>query len=158
TSIPVVSYADVLNGDPAALRRLKDRKVIVGGTALELGDRFSVPNGHVVSGPILQALAAESILQGRPLRTNSPWLTLLGLLAIGGMATALLRYCSMARSAAVLAAIAGAIELTALVAQRHAALALDTLPLHAAIILYLLAIALQEIDLRGLLTSVAERR
>lgn len=158
TSIPVVSYADVLNGDPAALRQLKDRKVIVGGTALELGDRFSVPNGRVVSGPILQALAAESILRGRALRTNSPWFTLLGLLAIGGLATVLLRYCSMARSAAVLAATAGAIELTALVLQQHAALALDTLPLHAAIILYLLAVALQEIDLRGLLTRVAERR
>ena len=27
------------------LRALKDKKVIVGGTALELGDRFSIPNG-----------------------------------------------------------------------------------------------------------------
>jgi len=30
--------------------RLRDKKVIIGGTALELGDRFSIPNGGVVSG------------------------------------------------------------------------------------------------------------
>ncbi len=158
TSIPVVSYVDVLNGDPNTLRQLKDRKVIVGGTALELGDRFSVPNGHSVSGPVLQALAAESMLQNRALRANSPWLTLLGLLGIGALATALLRNCSMARSAAVLAATAVAVELTALALQQKTPVVLDTLPLHAAIASYLLAIALQEIDLRGLLTRAAERR
>ena len=158
TSIPVVSYVDVLNGEPGILRLLKDRKIIVGGTALELGDRFSVPNGRVVSGPMLQALAAESILQNRALRTNSPWLTLLGLLGIGVLATLLLRYCSMGRAAAILAATAFAIELTALALQQDLALILNTLPFHTAITAYLLAIALQEIDLRGLLTRAAERR
>ena len=64
-SIPRVSYIDVLNGDEATLRRLKDKKVIIGGTALELGDRFSTPNGGIVSGPVLQAMAAESILGNR---------------------------------------------------------------------------------------------
>lgn len=58
-SIPKVSYADVLLGNPATLARLKDKKVVVGGTALELGDRFSIPNGAIVSGPMLQALAAN---------------------------------------------------------------------------------------------------
>ncbi len=53
------------------MNRLKDKKVIVGGTALELGDRFSVPNGGIVSGPVLQALAAESILQDRTLHWTS---------------------------------------------------------------------------------------
>ncbi len=158
TSIPVVSYIDVLSGDPDVLRLLKDRKVIVGGTALELGDRFSVPNGRVVSGPILQALAVESILQNRALRTNSPWLTLLGLLGLAAFATLLLRHCSMGRAAATLAATAVAIELSALALQQNLALILDTLPLHVAIAAYLLAIALQEIDLRGLLTRAAERR
>jgi diguanylate cyclase (GGDEF)-like protein/PAS domain S-box-containing protein len=158
TSIPVLSYVDVLNGDPAVLGLLKDKKVIVGGTALELGDRFSVPNGRVVSGPVLQALAAESILQNRALRTNSQWLTLLGLLGIGALATLLLRHCSMGRAAAILAATAFAIELSALVLQQNLALILNTLPFHTVITAYLLAIALQEIDLRGLLTRAAERR
>ena len=158
TSVPLFSYVDVLNGDPSVLRQLKDKKVIVGGTALELGDRFSVPNGRVVSGPVLQALAAESILQNRALRTNSQWLTLLGLLGIGALATLLLRRYSMGRAAAILAATAFAIELAALLLQQNLALILNTLPFHTAITAYLLAIALQEIDLRGLLTRAAERR
>jgi len=41
------------------------------GTALELGDRFGTPNGAVISGPVLQAIAAESILQVRDLRLTS---------------------------------------------------------------------------------------
>src|ERR1043166_5329288 len=74
-SIPFLSYADVLRGDPEALQRLRGKRVIVGGTARELGDRFSVPNGMVVSGPLLQALAAESILTDRVLRPTSGFVT-----------------------------------------------------------------------------------
>ncbi len=55
----------------ATLNRLKGKKVIIGGTALELGDRFSVPNGGIVAGPVLQAVAAESILQNRVLHWTS---------------------------------------------------------------------------------------
>ena len=58
----------------ATRRRCKScsgKKVIVGGTALELGDRFSVPNGVIVSGPVLQTLAAESMLQNRTLHWTS---------------------------------------------------------------------------------------
>jgi CHASE2 domain. len=40
-----VSYNDVLRGDEATPATLRDKKVIIGGTALELGDRFSTPNG-----------------------------------------------------------------------------------------------------------------
>ena len=69
--IPKVSYVDVLHGDPATLQKLKGKKVIIGGTALELGDRFSVPNGVIVSGPVLQTLAAESLLQNRALQWTS---------------------------------------------------------------------------------------
>ena len=81
-SIPKVSYIDVLRGDKATLTRLRDKKVIIGGTALELGDRFSIPNGGVVSGPLLQALAAESILQNRTLQWTSDIVTLAGLCII----------------------------------------------------------------------------
>jgi hypothetical protein len=48
----------------------------------ELGDRFSTPNGGVVSGPVLQALAAESILQDRTLSRTSDIVTLAGLCII----------------------------------------------------------------------------
>ena len=45
--------------------------MLIGGTALELGDRFSIPNGRIVSGALVQALAAETILQDRLLRSTS---------------------------------------------------------------------------------------
>src|SRR5262249_4344725 len=55
-TLPVVSYADVLHGVPSALAKIKGRKVIVGSSAIELGDQFSVPNGRVVPGPQIQML------------------------------------------------------------------------------------------------------
>src|SRR5262249_34904382 len=76
---PVVSYADVLHGVPSALAKIKGKKVIVGSTAIELGDQFSVPNGRVVPGPQIQMLAAESILQDRILRTTSGVVTYSGI-------------------------------------------------------------------------------
>ena len=74
-----MSFIDVLRGDEATLTSLKGKKIIVGGTALELGDRFSVPNGGIVSGPVLQALAAESIIQNRALHWTSDAVTAMGL-------------------------------------------------------------------------------
>ena len=59
TAVPIVSYVDVLRGDHAAMKMLKNKKAIIGATAIELGDHFSVPNGGVIAGPLLQALAAE---------------------------------------------------------------------------------------------------
>ena len=63
-SIPTVSFADVLRGDAAVIAGLKGKKAIVGGTAIELGDRITAPNGQVISGALLHAIAAESIPGG----------------------------------------------------------------------------------------------
>ncbi|TFV80567.1 EAL domain-containing protein [Bradyrhizobium frederickii] len=157
-SIPTVSYVDVLRGDAATLNGLKDKKVIVGATALELGDRFSVPNGRIVSGPVLQALAAESILQGRMLRWTSDTGMILGL----GLIALLMMY-SWRRLApgirvAVLVAAGAAIELAAALVQARWSLVIDTSLFHIAIVAYLTAIALDEIDFRRLLGRIAESR
>src|SRR5262245_28627468 len=66
-SVATISSVDILRGDPTALSLVKDRKVVIGGTAIELGDRFYVPNGRIISGALLQVLAAETILQDRSL-------------------------------------------------------------------------------------------
>lgn len=157
-SVPIVSYVDVLGGDTAVLDRLRGKKIIVGATALELGDRFSVPNGKIVSGPVLQALAAESILQGRMLRWTSDIGMILGL----GVICLLMMY-SWRRSgpgirAAVLIAVGAAVELIAALVQARWPLVIDTSLFHIAIIAYLTAIALDEIDFRGLLGRIAESR
>ena len=157
-SIPRVSFIDVLNGDEATLGRLQNKKVVIGGTALELGDRFSVPNGGIVSGPVLQTLAAESILRGRALHWTSATTTLIGL-ALLALATALAwRRLSAGRRLAALAATAVAIEALAYLLQAAFPLILDTSLFHIAIAVYVAAIALDEIDLRDLLGRVAESR
>jgi diguanylate cyclase (GGDEF)-like protein/PAS domain S-box-containing protein len=157
-TLPVISYIDVLRGEPNALARLKDKKVIVGGTALELGDRFGTPNGAVISGPVLQALAAESILQQRDLRLTSGWLTLGALAALFVAMMTLWRSFAAGHRVALLIGIAAIAEGAGLLLQSLAPVVLDTTLFHAAIAFYLLAIALDEIDLRTLLGLIAERR
>ncbi|MGA7074382.1 EAL domain-containing protein [Bradyrhizobium sp.] len=157
-TIPRISFVDVLDGSKAALDRLKGKQVIVGGTALELGDRFSIPNGGIVSGPALQALAAESIIRGRALHWTSATTTLT---ALGALMLAMLliwHRLSAARRVGALAATAIAIEASAYLFQMWFPLVVDTALLHIAIAVYIAAIGLDEIDVRDLLGRVAENR
>jgi diguanylate cyclase len=62
TSIPRHSYHDVLSGkvDKAAL---SGKMIIVGATAIELGDRYATPRHGVLPGVVVQAMAAETLIQ-----------------------------------------------------------------------------------------------
>jgi diguanylate cyclase (GGDEF)-like protein/PAS domain S-box-containing protein len=157
-SVPVVSYVDVLRGDVATLAKLKDRKVIVGGTALELGDRFSIPNARVATGPILQALAAESMLQNRTLHWTSDVLTVIGLAIIMLAMVFSWRRRAAGTRVATLIAMAASAEAIAVLLQAKLPLVIDTSLFHTAIVAYMAAIALDEIDFRGLLGRIAESR
>ncbi|MDX1389398.1 MAG: CHASE2 domain-containing protein, partial [Acidobacteriota bacterium] len=66
-SVQRISYLDVLTGMFDA-ERVVDKVVLVGSTALELGDQIAVPRYAALPGPLVQALAYESIFQGRTLR------------------------------------------------------------------------------------------
>ena len=157
-SIPTVSYSDVLRGDAATLDKLRDKKIIVGATALELGDRFSVPNGKIISGPALQALAAESILQNRMLRWTSDVGMFVGLGLICLLMMSTWRRAAPGVRVAVLVAAGVGVELAAALVQAKWPLIIDTSLFHIAIIAYLTAIALDEIDFRSLLGRIAESR
>ncbi|WP_456623812.1 MULTISPECIES: EAL domain-containing protein [unclassified Bradyrhizobium] len=157
-SIPRVSYADVLRGDATALAALKGKKIIVGATALELGDRFSVPNGGIVSGPVLQALAAESILQHRTLRWTSDVGMMLGLGLICLLMMSSWRRLTPGLRVAILIVAGAVVELVAALVQARWPLVVDTSLFHIAIVAYLTAIALDEIDFRSLLGRIAESR
>lgn len=82
-TISRISYADVLNGrfDPAIFR---DKVVLIGATAIELGDQLAVPVYRALPGPMVQALAFESIVQGRAIQRLAvlPVLLLTLLLAV----------------------------------------------------------------------------
>jgi len=156
--IPKVSFIDVLRGDKATLQRLRGKKVIIGGTALELGDRFSVPNGAIVSGPVLQTLAAESLLQNRALQWTSSLVTLAGLCGLALIMMLSWRRVSAGKRVAMLLGMAVAIEAVAFALQAAFPLMLDTSLFHLAIVVYIATIALDEIDIRDLLGRVAESR
>jgi diguanylate cyclase (GGDEF)-like protein/PAS domain S-box-containing protein len=157
-SIPRVSYVDVLRGDEATLGKLRDKKVVIGGTALELGDRFSIPNGGVVSGPMLQILAAESILQNRTLHFTSDAVTAAGLCIIALIMMLSWRRAAAGRRVIILVGMATVVESTAFLLQAKFPLVLDTSLFHTAIVVYMAAIALDEIDFRDLLGRIAESR
>jgi PAS domain S-box-containing protein len=66
-TIPQISYSDVLSGafDPGFFA---GKRVIVGATAIELGDIVPVPVWRAMPGVLVQAIAAESVLQDRMLQ------------------------------------------------------------------------------------------
>ena len=80
-TIPRLSYVDVLDGrfSPSAVR---GRKILVGATSVELGDRYAVPVHQVLSGVEIQALAYETIVQGRMLQRTGWVVTISGLLVV----------------------------------------------------------------------------
>ena len=73
--IPRFSFSDAIGGriPDAALR---GKRVLVGATAIELGDRYAVPRYGVVPGVVVQALATESLLQDRAIRRTSLGVTI----------------------------------------------------------------------------------
>jgi diguanylate cyclase (GGDEF)-like protein/PAS domain S-box-containing protein len=159
STVPTISYIDVLHGDNSALKRLvSNKKAIIGATALELGDRVNVPRGQIMPGAILQALAAESILQGRALQDAPIILSLAGVLAISIMMFGTWRRLSYWRRAALLVATAVVAESGAIWIQANWPLVLDTGLLHLTTLGYLVAGAIYEIDLRGLLGRIANTR
>lgn len=69
-SILHYSYADIMQGrfDPLLL---KGKKIIVGATAIELRDQVAVPVYKVLPGPVVQALAYESLRSGALVRPSA---------------------------------------------------------------------------------------
>ncbi|MCB1518826.1 MAG: EAL domain-containing protein [Hyphomicrobiaceae bacterium] len=85
SKIDRISYADIYNNhvDPA---RIANKQVIVGASAIELRDFFETPRFDVVPGPLLQALALETVKSGHILHDYGTWPTLgfLGFLCLIG--------------------------------------------------------------------------
>jgi PAS domain S-box-containing protein len=70
-TIPVYAFADVLIGGG---ENLAGRDILVGSTAVELGDQLAVPRYAALPGVVVQALAYESLVQNRALAPLPPWL------------------------------------------------------------------------------------
>lgn len=72
-SIPRHSFVDVIEGRvPAAV--LAGKRIVVGATAIEIGDRYAVPRHGVIPGVVIQAMGAETLLAGPiPTRVGGIW-------------------------------------------------------------------------------------
>ncbi len=156
-TIPVVSFIDVLKHDE--LRGvLKDKRVIVGATAVELGDRVTVPGGRVIAGVVLQALAAESLLQGRSLDVTPEWLAW-GIGSVFAVLIAILIGRTAARRLAlVLVSVSVVAEALAYTLQYFTPHVVDTAPLHLTSLVWAIILTFDELNLRDLMRRIAERR
>jgi EAL domain-containing protein (putative c-di-GMP-specific phosphodiesterase class I)/CHASE2 domain-containing sensor protein len=75
--IPRFSFVDLVNGRVPA-EAIAGKRVVIGATAVELGDRYTIPRFGTVPGVVVQALAADSLLQHRALTRSGTLPSLLG--------------------------------------------------------------------------------
>jgi diguanylate cyclase (GGDEF)-like protein/PAS domain S-box-containing protein len=140
-TLPRISYVDVFSGqfDPAIVR---GKKVIVGSVAVELGDQFAVPVYKALPGPVVQALAYETLLQDRALYRSAPWLVIAGVIAIAFGLGRRLRIWSWRRGLAVLVFLSASVLATSVMLQIWTPLMLEVTPwILVTVLLYVIALA-----------------
>lgn len=77
SSIPVIPAIDLLTG-VISPETLSGRSVIFGASAIELSDQLAVPVQGIISGPLLHALAAETLSRGLDIKwLRSEWVLLI---------------------------------------------------------------------------------
>lgn len=156
-TIPTYSFLDVLSNAKVAAA-LKNKRVIIGATAVELGDRVTAPGGRIIPGVVLQALAAESLHQGRALQVTSAWLSYVFAIGLGALTVFLFGRWPATRVAFLLVGAVAASEATALSVQLISPFLIDTAPWDIAALVCAVVLAFKELALRGLLRRIAERR
>jgi diguanylate cyclase (GGDEF)-like protein len=148
-----LSAIDLIRGEIDAAR-IHGKKMIVGATAVELHDLFQVPRYGIIAGPLVQALATESVLQARTLTRPPLLVPVAGLTLLAGAVIALHR----ARWTVVLASLACcgvAIEIGAIVAQLGWPLLVDTSLWQAALLGFAVSVLLREIGIRRILLAIS---
>ena len=129
--IPHVSAADLLDGkvDQSSIEGLQ---VIVGASALELRDVFVVPVAGAIAGALVQAIATETLLQGRALQPLGPTLPLLIIALIALVSMPLRGRISLRTQILGAASVSILVEIAAFVLQAQFAELLDTSVIHIA--------------------------
>ncbi len=159
-AITRLSYADVLLGlfDPEVVA---GKRVIIGATAVELGDEVAVPIHGAVNGPVLQALAYESLVQDRALQHLPRWFTLAAMALIILLGATQFARWSWRRGLAMLVGGCWVLFIVGLVAQYAYPVVLDLTPWMLALTLtYAIAVigSLDQLDLKLLAQSIALRQ
>ena len=157
-TIPTYSVIDLLEGTLPE-RALDNRKILVGAGAAELRDTMAVPVFGVLSGPQLQVIAAENLLQGTNVhQAPERWtygLMLLLLLPMG-LILLLRKFNSYGRLAGLFALAAGVEYLGfTLYADHH--LLLDTAMVQATILMTGVALTLTEVGFKSVLLNLSHK-
>jgi diguanylate cyclase (GGDEF)-like protein/PAS domain S-box-containing protein len=102
-SFEFVSFVDLLAGriDPAVL---SGKTIMIGATAIELGDVKAVPVYRALPGVVIQALAAQTLREGAP-RPLPAWVHIVGLAVLAGLAAAYFGTNGWRRNALVLTGV-----------------------------------------------------
>lgn len=128
TRIERFSFVDVIEGR-VARKAISGKRILIGATAVELGDRYTIPRFGMVPGVVIQALAADSLLQGRAISRSGILPTIAGLVIVSLLLGAA-RYRSLNRRYAVCAlAVLAILLLAPVLAQGRWPVSLDTVPL-----------------------------
>ncbi len=156
-TIPRLSYSDVLNGS-VNLAKYAGAKIIVGASAIELQDRFNVPVYQVVSGPVLQALATESILQDRLVTRPGLLIKFGGGILIILIFSILVPVAHWQQERFLFPGLMLLVELSAILMQGKLAVSLPTSAWHICFISFYILSALRELDFREIKVGIANMK
>ncbi len=155
-TVNVISVVDILEERvPAAA--IAGKQVVVGASALELRDNFTVPRYGILPGAMLQVLAAETLKQNRALISGSALngATLALFIAIGFL---LCRWkFGLAAAVGVVALLGVGSELIAVILQAGSAITIDTTAGHIVFAALALAGLSRELNLRRFLLGKTRR-
>lgn len=147
SSIPRLSFVDVLQGRFQP-EDVAGKNIIIGATAVELGDQFNLPVLGIVSGPVLQALAFETIHQSREIGRTSPLMSVVSSLLVLAVLSYLRVRLRLAPFVATSIGLVVAVELVAYVLQGQFAVSVDTGGMLLVSGLSMVAKMIQELDRR----------
>lgn len=133
TTIPSLSMADVIRGrfDPAAVN---GKQVLIGATAVSLGDQLSVPVHLILPGVYVHALGYESLAQQRAMQPLGPIPTFAMILLLVAMIAVLSRDLSLLRGHAVGFGFTILIVSASVVIQEAVPIVIDIAPMIAAVV------------------------
>ena len=141
------SAIDIIN-DQIADIHLRGKRVIVGSSAEELRDHFWTPGYGLIAGPVMHALAAETILQNRMLKQTGTPTSIAGIALLALLVFFLTTRLHWPRFLAVLAFLSIAVEFAAVKILQSAPVLVDTSAWHAAILAFAGFAIVREIDVQ----------
>lgn len=147
--VPIYSASDLLDGSLSE-RDIAGRSILIGAVATELGDHYVVPLHNVISGVMIHALAAETLIQ-RATITHASALPLLPILFV---ALCTLQYIGRRKAWRVVVLVALTsliIELAALVVYKSYFVSVPTALFHPALVFIALGRLAITVNIAGLL-------